>query len=603
MSPDNANSDQRSNTKQERAAIHFSQTSTRAQQVSFIPKDQAAWQATLLQAAHDAFIVHDNQRVTFWNNGATRLYGWSEEEALGQPLYALIKTQFPRPLAEIQQILKEQKYWEEELEHTKKDGTPLVVASRWVLLEREESSSFMVLEVNRDITELKRTLTHLRFLTEASNMLVSTLNYKDVLKQIAQRAVPMIADWCRVDLLRDDGIVYPHVIMHVDPEKVAWAYQLNEKTPYNPDAPTGVAAVLRNKRAEFHPFIPDELLVAAAKDEEELALARSLGFSSVITVPLVVQEQSIGAITLVTTETKRYYTPTDLAMAEELAGRISEAIEKARIYQRLQEFNNNLEMLVAQRTKDLIYLNTELQRSNQELQDFAYVSSHDLQEPLRKIQAFGNLLEEEFGRELGEGKLYLDRMRNAASRMQVLINDLLTFSRVTTKALPFAPIDLTVIAQEVVSDLEARIRETHGRVEIGELPTIEADPVQMRQVLQNLIGNALKFHQADQFPVVTVSAKYSTDPQTAEPMCQLFVTDNGIGFDEKYLDRIFTVFQRLHGRSQYEGTGIGLAVVRKIVARHGGSVTAKSAPGQGSTFIVTLPVHQTTLPTMQLEKE
>ncbi len=603
MSPDNANSDQRSNTKQERAAIHLPQTSTRAQQVSFIPKDQAVWQATLLQAAHDAFIVHDNQRVLFWNNGAMRLYGFLEEEALGQPLYALIKTQFPRPLVEIQQILKEQKYWEGELEHTKKDGTPLVVASRWVLLEQEESSSFMVLEVNRDITELKRTLTHLRFLTEASNLLVSTLNYGDVLKQIAQRAVPMIADWCRVDLMRDDGIVYPHIITHVDPEKVAWAYQLNEKTPYDPDAPTGVAAVLRNKQAEFHPFIPDELLVAVAKDEEELALVRSLGFSSVITVPLVVQEQAIGAITLITTETKRYYTPTDLAMAEELAGRISEAIEKARIYQRLQEFNNNLEMLVAQRTKDLIYLNTELQRSNQELQDFAYVSSHDLQEPLRKIQAFGNLLEEEFGRELGEGKLYLDRMRNAASRMQILIDDLLTFSRVTTKALPFAPIDLTGIAQEVVSDLEARIRETHGSVEIAELPTIEADPLQMRQMLQNLIGNALKFHQPDQPPVVTVSAKYSTDSQTAESLWQLYVTDNGIGFDEKYLDRIFTVFQRLHGRSKYEGTGIGLAVVRKIVARHGGSVTAKSAPGQGSTFIVTLPVHHATLSTTQLEKE
>ena len=162
-----------------------------------------------------------------------------------------------------------------------------------------------VLEVNRDITDLKRTLQHLRFLTEASKLLVSSLNYKEVLVQVAQRAVPMVADWCRVDLLREDGTLYPLIITHVDPEKVAWAYQLSEATPYDPDAPTGVAAVMRTKTSEFFPSIPDDLLAAAAKDEQELALIRSIGLSSAITVPLVVQEQGIGAITLVTTETKR----------------------------------------------------------------------------------------------------------------------------------------------------------------------------------------------------------------------------------------------------------------------------------------------------------
>ncbi len=565
-------------------------------------EQQEYWQSMLMQSAHDAFIVHANGGcVLFWNQGATRLYGWSEQEALGQNLHKLLKTDGPIPPQELDRMLREGETWEGELEHTRRDGSPLIVNSRWVALKQPGSQSLAFLEVNRDVTELRRTLQHLRFLTEAGKLLVSSLDYPEVLVQIAQRAVPMVADWCRVDLLREDGTLYPLVITHVDPEKVAWAYELNEKTPYDPNAPTGTAAVLRNKRSEFYPDIPDEILVAAAKDEEELALSRSIGLSSVITVPIVVQDKSIGAITLVTTETKRHYTSTDLAMAEEMASRVSLAMENVRIYRQLQEFNANLEAMVAERTaalsessEALRQLNTELQRSNQELQDFAYVASHDLQEPLRKIQAFGNLLEDEYGPVLGEGKTYLDRMRNAASRMQILINDLLTFSRVTTKALPFSPVDLDVIVREVVIDLETLVQTTGGTVTIGELPIIEADPLQTRQMLQNLIGNALKFHRPDVPPVISVSAQVQVDEQTGEEQCLIAIQDNGIGFDEKYLDRIFTVFQRLHGRGEYEGTGIGLAVVRKIVTRHGGTITARSSVGEGATFLVTLPLRQKT---------
>lgn len=574
-----------------------------------------AWQEALIQAAYDAFIVCDAEnRVLFWNHGAATLYGWSAEEAKGQSLDALLQTHSGTSAEERIRIPLEEGNWEGELEQTRRDGSPLVVASRRMLLRSLAGSSTApaIMEVNRDITELNRTLVHLRFMTEASKLLVSSLNFRDVLRQVAQRAVPMIADWCRVDLLNEDGTAEPLIITHVDPEKTAWAYELNEKTPYDPDAPGGVPAVLRNKRSEFFPDISDELLVASAKDEEELALMRSIGFSSAITVPLVVQDQGIGAITLVTTETKRRYTETDLTMAEELASRASLAIENARIYQQLQAFNTNLETMVAERTASLAastealrLLNTELQRSNQELQEFAYVASHDLQEPLRKIQAFGNLLEDEYGSVLDEGQTYLDRMRNAASRMQILINDLLIFSRVTSKALPFVPIDLTVIAHEVVADLEASVRATSGTVQIEPLPTIEADPLQMRQLLQNLIGNALKFHRKNVPPVVRISATVESESATDEARCILFVEDNGIGFDEKYLDRIFTVFQRLHARGEYEGTGIGLAVVRKIVERHSGTITARSEVGQGATFIVTLPVHHSSnsLDTTTLSKE
>jgi PAS domain S-box-containing protein len=238
----------------------------------------------------------------------------------------------------------------------------------------------------------------------------------------------------------------------------------------------------------------------------------------------------------------------------------------------------------------------QLERSNRELQDFAYVASHDLQEPLRKIVVFGERLKEQ-----GAGKLdaeacdYLERMQKAASRMQTLINDLLSFSRVTTKARPFVQVDLAEVAHEVVNDLEGRIEQVKGRVEVGALPIIDAEALQMRQLLQNLIGNALKFRRPEVPPVVKVAAEIIAGPSReggtgiAKKLCRLTVSDNGIGFDEKYLDRIFNVFQRLHSRNEYEGTGMGLAIARKIAVFHHGDITAKSKPGSGATFIVTLP--------------
>lgn len=239
----------------------------------------------------------------------------------------------------------------------------------------------------------------------------------------------------------------------------------------------------------------------------------------------------------------------------------------------------------------------QLQQSNRELQDFAFVASHDLQEPLRKVQAFGDRLKSKYGDGLNaDGRDYLERMQSAAARMQTLINDLLTFSRVMMKAQPFKPVNLNLIAREVLSDLEVQLEETGATINLDELPIIDADPVQMRQLMQNLIGNALKFRRADQTPLINIqylTHDHDDDDSTPPGCCRISVADNGIGFDEKYLDRIFTVFQRLHGRSEYEGSGVGLAVCRKIVERHGGQLTARSQPGAGAHFIFTLPIKQT----------
>lgn len=213
-----------------------------------------------------------------------------------------------------------------------------------------------------------------------------------------------------------------------------------------------------------------------------------------------------------------------------------------------------------------------------------------MQEPLRKIRTFGDRLKVRNAQLDEHNRDYLDRMLDASARMQTLINDLLAFSRVMRNKAEPQPVNLGVIAREVARDLDAQIEASGGRIEIGDLAVIEAEPMQMRQLLQNLIGNALKFHRPDVPPIVTVSGEAVTERGglTGPHYC-IYVADNGIGFNEKYLDRIFTVFQRLHSRYEYEGTGVGLAICDKIAKYHGGTITARSTPGAGATFIVTLP--------------
>jgi PAS domain S-box-containing protein len=234
----------------------------------------------------------------------------------------------------------------------------------------------------------------------------------------------------------------------------------------------------------------------------------------------------------------------------------------------------------------------ELARSNAELEQFAFVASHDLQEPLRKIQAFGDRLKVKCeGIKIPEIQDYLERMQSAAARMRTLINDLLAFSRVIRSSEPFVPVDLGVVTKEVLGDLEVRIEKSGAKVEYENLPTLDADPMQMRQLMLNLLSNALKFQAQGAHPHIKISSSSFT-PLSQQPHCEIRVQDNGIGFDEKYMDKIFAVFQRLHGRTEYEGTGVGLAVCRRIVDRHHGNITAKSQPGKGATFIITLPLKQ-----------
>lgn len=247
----------------------------------------------------------------------------------------------------------------------------------------------------------------------------------------------------------------------------------------------------------------------------------------------------------------------------------------------LRKARDELELRVQERT-------AKLERRNRELQEFASIASHDLSEPLRKIRTFGSLLEIKSAGQLDEvSKDYVSRMTGSANRMQELLEALLRYSRVDTKWQEFGPTKLDEVVRDSVTDLKVAIQEIGAHVEIGGLPIVNGDPYQLRQLFQNLISNALKYHRLEIKTIVKVYGEESSGT------AHIFVEDNGIGFDEKYLEKIFQPFQRLHGKIEYSGTGIGLAICRKIVDRHKGTITAKSTPGKGSTFVVSLPVNGT----------
>ena len=245
-----------------------------------------------------------------------------------------------------------------------------------------------------------------------------------------------------------------------------------------------------------------------------------------------------------------------------------------------------LENDLVRRVKELEEAQEKLQRSNRDLEAFAYIASHDLSEPLRKIRVFSDRLSTDYSGFLPEQAAhYLDRIASVAERMEGLVRGLLDLSRISSRSRARLSVDLNQIAREVLSDLDVAVESTGAWVELGDLPVVIADPLQMRQLLQNLIGNALKFHAAGISPRVKIYSR-----QNGGPGPSVVVEDDGIGFDTEQLDQMFLPFKRLNGRNEYEGSGMGLTICRKIVDSHGGTITAESEKGNGSRFVITLPV-------------
>ncbi len=434
-------------------------------------------------------------------------------------------------------------------------------------------------ELENEITRRERATARVAFLGEASDILGSSLDYEATLTRVARLAVPHIADWCNVDLVGEDGQVHRVALAHADPAMEALAYDYLRRFPPEPNADRGVDAVLRTGRPMVVSEITEAMLEEAVRDPEQLKFMRRLHPTSSMTVPLIAHGRPLGAITLLASDSGQHYGEEDQALAEELAHRAALAIDNARLYRKSETARDEAEMTGEELKRTV----AELERSNAELQQFAYVASHDLQEPLRMVASYTQLLAKRYKGKLdGDADEFIMYAVDGATRMQTLINDLLAYSRVSTRGKEFEQTDCEAVLQEALANLHKAIDESSAIITHDPLPTIMGDHTQLVQLFQNLTGNAIKF-RGTKPPEVHIGA------QRGEREWQFCVQDNGIGIDHQYEDRIFVIFQRLHSKLDYPGTGIGLAICKKVVERHGGNIRVASTPGQGATFYFSIP--------------
>ncbi|MEA5599437.1 PAS domain-containing protein [Rivularia sp. UHCC 0363] len=468
-------------------------------------------------------------------------------------------------------IKSSQSFWANEYRFLRADGTSAYIFDRGYVVRDDTGQPVRMIGAMMDITERKRVQEELirqnlrsQLFADITLKIRTSLQIDEIL-QTSVTEVQKLLNADRVLILRvfADGSIKAVKEAVVPGLPVVYGQNIDDdcfSREYLEKYRKGrIKAITDIEQADIQPC--------------HVKLLQRFDIKSNLVVPIITQNQLWGLLIAHQCDRPRQWNEWETELLQQLADQIGIATSQAKL----------LEQETRQRE--------ELTRSNEELQQFAFIASHDLQEPLRKITAFGDRLKATCENSLTDkGYDYLQRMQNAAERMQALIEDLLTLSRITTRAKPFVEVNLAQVTQEVLSDLEIRIAQTGAQIEVGNLPTIEADPLQMRQLLQNLIGNALKFHRKAEPPLIKIYSKTLTNKQLSPDYYQIVVEDNGIGFDEKYLDRIFNVFQRLHGRTEYEGTGIGLAICRKIVERHQGTITATSEPGKGASFIVKLKV-------------
>ena len=613
--------------------------------------------AAIVESSEDAIYSKDMEgRILSWNRGAEKIYGYTAEEMVGQPVARLAA---PEQGDEVERIL-ERIRGGETVEHyetvrLRKDGTRCDVSVTVSPIHDPGGRITGASSIARDITDRKHTARRLaqqqfytRSLIEASLDPLVTISREGKVTDV-NRATVSVTGVSREELVGSDFCDY-----FSEPEQARAGYQQVFAEGFVRDYPLAIrhssgrltdvlyhATVFRNQDGEV------EGVFAAARDiterklaerrlQEQQYYARSLLEASLDPLVTISREGKITDVNRATetiTEVARdrligsdfcdYFTEPrkardgyqqvfakgmvqDYALAiRHISGQVIDVLYNATLFRSEAGeikgvFAAARDVTKQKRAESEAQRNMEeLERSNAELQDFASIASHDLQEPLRKVLAFGEHLKEHSGDKLDDlGRDFLARMQNAAQRMSGLIDALLEYSRVATRALPFQLVDMLAVVFGVVADMEERIAKSHARIEVAAMPQVMADPMQVRQLVQNLVGNALKFQRPGTRPHVVIEGR-----TTGRGWSEISVRDNGIGFEEKYLDRIFRPFQRLHGRTEYEGSGMGLAICRKVVARHEGTITAHSAPGEGSTFVVTLPAAPQVQVELQERKE
>jgi PAS domain S-box-containing protein len=422
----------------------------------------------------------------------------------------------------------------------------------------------------------------LQVLADASRVFaeVST-DYQMMLERVAHTAARQLGAFCIVRLLSDDGQwLEPMIIHHQDPAVQEVLQSLIENIRVHVDDPKNPAVqVVRRGQPLLMPVIDPERM-RVSLPPEIWPLFDLLHPHSLVVTPLQIQRHSIGGLAFWRYQSEQpAFNEDDLRLAQDLADRAALAIGNARLFRQVQ--NELAERKQAE--EELRRTAMELTRSNTELEQFAYVASHDLQEPLRAVAGMMQLLQKRAAGQLDDrSEEFIRHALEGTARMQRLLTDLLAYSRVGTRGRDFQPTDLTALLGEVLANLRAAIQESGAIITHDPLPTVMADHTQLMQLFQNLIGNAIKFrHQSP--PLIHIGAA----PQKGQWL--FTVRDNGIGMEAQYFERIFGVFQRLHTRQEYQGSGIGLAICKKIVERHGGRIWVESTPGQGSTFYFTLP--------------
>jgi PAS domain S-box-containing protein len=532
----------------------------------------------LLDSLPDAVIVTDLQfHIQSWNTGAAILYGWEAAEVVGKNVSTVIPLQhITISRDQAGESLFGQGYYEGEVIHTCRDGRRLNVWTKVTLVRNEAGDPIGVIALNRDITALR----------QAEQALTARLQMEQFIVEMAARFINLPAN--EVDAGIDDtlrlaaeqaGATRSSVFLFHDE-----LTRMTNSHEWCAEAADSQKAQVQNLLVrELHMTMMrfaagENLIISRPQDVADIPglnewMATS-GFRAMLFVPMFYQGTLVGALGFYGPKNVEMVWPdTWVMMLTLLTTVIVNALQRKKGDQQQEAYA------------------AELERSNNELQEFAYVASHDLREPLRKILAFSKRLRLRHGEQLDErGMDYLERLERSTARMQMLLDGLLQYSRLQTQIRPFRPVNLMDVVGSVVADLEVQVEQANGRVHIQPLPTIEANATQMRQLFQNLIGNALKFYRPDVPPVVEVQGQQVH--VNGRDLIEIRVTDNGIGFDPRHNERIFGVFQRLHGPAEYEGSGLGLAICRKIVMVHFGHISAHSEPGKGATFIVQLPLTQ-----------
>jgi PAS domain S-box-containing protein len=516
--------------------------------------------ASYLDQTFDAVLLWKFKgEIVYWNKGAEELYGYSKDEAIGRKTHDLLKTIHPIPLSKVESQLFKKGRWEGELIHVTKNNIKHTVSCKKIMFTEKDGTKY-VLETNRDVTDKLRFEKNLRFLSDSSKILASSLDYKTTLTNIVKLAVPEIADWCSLDMKTEKGIEQL-AVAHIDPKKVKWAKELNRKNPSDPNATTGVPHVMRTGKSEFYPLITDEMLFQVAKDEDELLLLRNLMLGSVMMVPILTNKETIGVITFVSAESGHHYAKSDLAIAEELSVRAGLAIENAKLY-------------------------ADAQRAISVRDEFISLASHELKTPITSLKIYAQSLSKQFEKR-GEPLLqqYSQRMDEQTDRLALLVNDLLNVSKIQHGKLDYnwEDVDLNKIVKDTVDALQGATAK-HKIIIKGNIEkTVHADPYRIYQVITNLLTNAIKYSPDADKVVIQLSSKNG----------HIFVEvqDFGIGITSDQFKKIFNPFYRVKNPSErrFPGLGMGLFISNEIIERHGGKMNVISSKGKGSRFSFTLP--------------